>query len=113
VYGFPNAWNQSLPVEQCFVVCLIMPTWQLFETATEAFSAFAVELDNLNAAAVWIIPCYLPHLLQANTWTAQNTQSAIRAAAAGTIPASYATAAGSRNAQLAGGGCVNCLKWGL
>uniref|UniRef100_A0A383W7G9 FAS1 domain-containing protein n=1 Tax=Tetradesmus obliquus TaxID=3088 RepID=A0A383W7G9_TETOB len=50
---------------------------------------------------------------KANTWTAQNTQSAIRAAAVGNIPASYATAAGSRNAQLAAGGCVNCLRWGL
>lgn len=47
----------------------------------------------------------------ANNWSAQNTQRAIRAAARGDIPVSYATRAGTRNAQLARGGCVNCLRW--
>lgn len=41
---------------------------------------------------------------------ATNTQAAIRAAARGTVPVSYATSAGSRNAQRAG--CVNCQRWG-
>lgn len=45
-----------------------------------------------------------------NNWAAQNTQSAIRAAAAGKTPVSYATAAGSRNAWNAGRrNCVNCF----
>lgn len=45
-----------------------------------------------------------------NNWAAQNTQSAIRAAAAGRAPVSYATAAGSRNAWNAGrANCVNCF----
>ncbi|KAF8059748.1 hypothetical protein HT031_005156 [Scenedesmus sp. PABB004] len=48
----------------------------------------------------------------ANNWGAQNTQRAIRAAARGDIPVSYATRAGSRNAQLARGGCANCWRWG-
>lgn len=46
-----------------------------------------------------------------NNWSAQNTQSAIRAAAAGRTPVSYATAAGSRNAHNANRGCVNCVNW--
>jgi IS5 family transposase len=46
-----------------------------------------------------------------NNWSAQNTQSAIRAAAAGRTPVSYATAAGSRNARNANRGCVNCVNW--
>lgn len=47
-----------------------------------------------------------------NNWSAQNTQRAIRAAASGNIPVSYATRAGVRNAQFAGS-CPNCLMWGL
>jgi hypothetical protein len=46
-----------------------------------------------------------------NNWSAQNTQSAIRAAAAGRTPVSYATAAGTRNARNANRGCVNCVNW--
>lgn len=47
----------------------------------------------------------------ANNWAAQNTQRAIRAAAAGNIPVSAATRAGVNNAQLARGNCINCLRW--
>jgi hypothetical protein len=43
-----------------------------------------------------------------NMWATKNTQSAIRAAASGRTPASYATAAGSRNARNAASRCVNC-----
>lgn len=43
-----------------------------------------------------------------NMWAMKNTQSAIRAAASGRTPASYATASGSRNARSAGSRCVNC-----
>lgn len=46
-----------------------------------------------------------------NVWAAQNTQAAIRAAAKGRTPASYATASGSRNAHAAGSRCVNCVNW--
>jgi hypothetical protein len=46
-----------------------------------------------------------------NIWAAQNTQSAIRAAASGRTPASYASSAGSRNARNAGARCVNCVNW--
>lgn len=46
-----------------------------------------------------------------NNWSAQNTQSAIRAAAAGRTPVSYATTAGSRNARNANRRCVNCVNW--
>jgi len=44
-------------------------------------------------------------------WAAQNTQSAIRAAASGRAPASYATARGSRNARNANQRCANCVNW--
>jgi hypothetical protein len=70
------------------------------------------EVTSPNASKT-LAAAIVVFLLQANSWTAQNTQSAIRAAAVGNIPASYATAAGSRNAQLAAGGCVNCLRWGM
>lgn len=46
-----------------------------------------------------------------NNWSAQNTQSAIRAAASGRVPASYATARGSQNARGGNRGCVNCMNW--
>jgi uncharacterized surface protein with fasciclin (FAS1) repeats len=45
---------------------------------------------------------------QNNMWAMKNTQSAIRAAASGRTPASYATSSGSRNARVAGSRCVNC-----
>lgn len=44
-------------------------------------------------------------------WAAQNTQNAIRAAASGRAPASYATARGSTNARNANQRCVNCINW--
>lgn len=47
---------------------------------------------------------------QRNTYfAAQNTQAAIRAAAAGRTPVSFSTASGSRNARAAGQRCVNCV----
>jgi hypothetical protein len=46
-----------------------------------------------------------------NIWAAQNTQAAIRAAASGRRPASYASVAGTRNARNAGARCVNCVNW--
>lgn len=46
-----------------------------------------------------------------NNWAAQNTQSAIRAAASGRAPASFATAAGSQNARNANRRCANCVSW--
>jgi hypothetical protein len=44
-----------------------------------------------------------------SNFAAQNTQSAIRAAAAGRTPVSYATRAGSNKARNAR--CVNCQNW--
>lgn len=46
-----------------------------------------------------------------NLHAAMNTQAAIKRAATGRVPASYATAAGSRNARAASANCVNCLRW--
>jgi len=44
-------------------------------------------------------------------WGAQNTQAAIRAAASGRAPASYATTRGSSTARNANQRCVNCVGW--
>lgn len=48
---------------------------------------------------------------RANNWSAMNTQSAIRAAASGRAPSSYATASGRRNAANANRRCTNCVNW--
>jgi hypothetical protein len=44
-------------------------------------------------------------------WAAQNTQDAIRAAASGRRPVSYATAAGTRSTHAVSSNCINCLTW--
>lgn len=46
-----------------------------------------------------------------STIAMSNTQSAIRAAAAGRIPTSYAARFGTQQARFAAANCVNCARW--